>query len=462
MITFPRSAIVVGSCALALGAAASPASAAWTSPQALPGSAGRYPLLAAYGPGGTTNVAMYGPLAFLPGTPQAPVAMSTTPPGQPFAAPTGLPDGLASPVAVSPNGTMLAVGGPRSPLDYFSLEGQRSRLRVAIGEIGATPRRIPTHQIVATRTLASAVDDNGDAAVVFSRCVGKSCATRSILATFRRHGRGFTTPIVLAKRTGYPVASVALNAHGDAIVAWIQHRTQGSGNDVRARTRLADGRLTKTHIAGPTEPVPTIAVTLTGGRHGTVSWYSEGVSEGSGGGPLTVSAADMDSRGTLSSRYVLDSGTPSGHGDADAVKGARLRAFVGADGVTTLAWTGFANGHYVVRAARVDRRVARDEALSPPTIDAQLMDLSTDAAGDAIAVWATVSAPTTTPAVAAVIRNAGSTTFGAPQLVLTGTDASGTAAGAIAPGGRVIVAGGPVSQINNHNPPPVLVTQLLG
>jgi hypothetical protein len=236
----------------------------------------------------------------------------------------------------------------------------------------------------------------------------------------------------------------------------------GRGNDVRARSRRASGALTKVRLAGPTAPVPTIAVTLSRGRHGTVSWFSEAVGEGSVGGPLTVSAANMDSRGTLSGRYVLDTGTPSGHGEADAVHGARLRAILGADGVTTFAWTGFVVGHYVVRAARVDRRVGQVETIAPATVDAQLMDLSGDSAGDVIAVWASVSGTTTVPGVAAVIRTAASTTFGAPQLVLAGADASGTAAGAIASNGRAIVAGGPEQVLNRSNPPGVRATQLLG
>jgi hypothetical protein len=457
-----RSAVVVGSCASALAAFTSPAGAAWTAPQELPGSAGRHPLFAAYGAGGATSIGLYGPLALLPGNPQAPLAISTMPAGAAFAQPAGLPGGLASPVALSPGGTMLAVGGPRSPLDYFSLEGRRSRLRVGIGPVGGSLRPISTRGIVAPRTLASAVNDRGDAAVVFSRCVGTTCSQRTVLATFRRGGRDFSAPVVLAGRTGYPAAAVALNARGDAIVAWIQHRARGRGNDVRARMRHADGTLTKVRLAGPTQPVPAIAVTLTRGRHGTVSWFSERVGEGSLGGPLTVSAADMRSDGTLGGLRVLDSGTPSGHGSADAVRGARLRAILGADGVTTFAWTGFAGGHYVVRAERLDRDVGQVETLSPPSLDAQLMDLSGDSAGHALAVWSTVSGPATAPGVAAVIRAPGSTTFAAPELVLAGADASGTAAGAIAPDGRAIVAGGPEQVLNRSDPPGVRVTQLPG
>jgi hypothetical protein len=459
MSNLSRSAAVLGSCAAALAAAASPAGAAWTPPQELASTAGRYPLFAAYGAGGAASVGVFGPLALVPGSPQAPLALASVAAG---AAPSTLPGGVSAPVAISPGGRMLAVGGPRGTLDYVGSEGTRVRLRAEIGPVGGRLRRISTNTITGTKTLATAVNDSGDAAIVFSRCVDRSCATRSVLATFRRRDRAFTTPVVLARRTGYPVAAVALNARGDAIVAWIQHRAQGRGNDVRTRMRHADGTLTKVRLAGPTQPVPEIAVTLTPGRHGTVAWFSEAVGEGSVGGPLTVSEADVDSRGTIGAPNELDHGTPTGHGEADAVRGARLRASLGADGVTTFAWTGFAGGHYVVRAERLQRDVGRIETLSPATVDAQLMDLAGDGAGDMLAVWASVPGTTAAPGVAAVIRPAGATTFGAPQLVLAGADASGTAAGAIAAGGRAIVAGGPGQVLNRSDPPAVRVTQLLG
>jgi hypothetical protein len=456
-----RAKVIVGICACAAAAIAPPAGAAWTPPQEILGSNDRYPLLAAYGPGAAPSIAMYGPIELFPGNPQAPVAISSILSGAAYAPPVSLRDGLGAPLAVSPNGTLLAVGGPRSPLDYFMLEGRRSRLRVGIGPVNAGLRRIPTNGIVATRTLASAVNDSGDAAVVFSRCIDKECETRSVLATFRRRGRSFGAPVVLAKRTGYPAAAVALNANGDAIVAWIQHRAQRRGNDIRTRMRRANGTLTKVRIAGPTAPVPTIAVTLSGRRHGVVSWFSHPVSEGSVGGSLAVYRSDMSSGGALGKRRLVDSGTPTGHGEADAVGGARLRAILGADGVTTVAWTGFAAGHYVVRAERYHREVGQVETISPPNVDAQLMDFAGDSAGDALAVWSTLPGAAA-PGVAAVIRPAAATTFGVPQLVLFGADVSGTAVGAIASGGRAVVVGGQAQQGGRLNPPGVRVTHLIG
>jgi hypothetical protein len=67
-----------------------------------------------------------------------------------------------------------------------------------------------------------------------------------------------------------------------------------------------------------------------------------------------------------------------------------------------------------------------------------------------------------TPGVAAVIPPAGSTAFGVPPLVLSGAKVSGTAAGAIAPGGRAVVAGGQAEQIGDASVPGVRVTHLTG
>src|SRR4051794_12108545 len=102
MNTLVRSAVVIGSCATALAALASSAAAAWSPPQELPGSAGRFPAFAAYGPGGAANVGVYGPLVLLPGNPQAPIALSTASAAGVFGAPVTLRDRLASPIATSP------------------------------------------------------------------------------------------------------------------------------------------------------------------------------------------------------------------------------------------------------------------------------------------------------------------------------------------------------------------------
>ena len=73
-------------------------------------------------------------------------------------------------------------------------------------------------------------------------------------------------------------------------------------------------------------------------------------------------------------------------------------------------------------------------------------------------IWATRPGAAL-PGVAAVIHRRGSLRFDAPQLVVVGLDAGGSAAGAIAPDGRAIVAGGAAAEAT-PNGPPVRVAQL--
>jgi hypothetical protein len=455
--TGARSAILAGGLTAMLCAA--PAAADWAPPQDLSGTTGRFALDAGFAFDGSRYISTFGPLPLFPGTPQVPVAISVAP-ASGFGNAQVLPDGLGAPLAFAPGGRVLAVGGPRTPLDYFGLERVSSALRARTGRFGTPLRAISTNGITATRTLATAINDRGDAAIVFSRCRSAMCSSRTVLATFSRRGQAFSAPVVLATRTGYPVASVALNAHGDALLAWSQHRAHGSGNDIRVRLRRASGALTQPRIVGPTQPVPSIAVTLTGARRATVAWFSAGVGEGSVSGPVRVSAAAVHANGSPERSRVLDDGKPAGD-SGNAVQGARVAAVLGPDGVTTVAWTGYAGGHYLTRAQRLVSGATR-QTLSPAGTDTQLMDLAGDSAGDAIAVWVPASGGHTAPedrAVGAALRAGPSAAFGAPERPLVGRDVSGSAAAAIAPGGRALVVGGPAEQGGNGaGAPPVRYT----
>jgi hypothetical protein len=81
MSNYRRAAVVIGSCATALTAAC-PAGAAWTAPQELPNTAGRYPAFAAYGAGGVASVGLYGPLTLVPGVRSLPTAARSSPAGR--------------------------------------------------------------------------------------------------------------------------------------------------------------------------------------------------------------------------------------------------------------------------------------------------------------------------------------------------------------------------------------------
>jgi hypothetical protein len=419
----------------------------WTSPAAIDGTAGRTPLIASPTPTGYA-LAVKGPLAMFPGTPQVPLAWSTTStPSGAFGAPATLPHGLSAPLAISPGGTALAVGGPRSPLDYFALEGRSAKVRIGIGRAGAPLRLVRTRGLRASLTLAAAIDDRGDAAAVFSHCITKGCSKRMLFAAFRRRGGGFGSPLVLARRTGVPAGAVTLNARGDAMLAWTQQRADGGGYLIRVRTRRADGSLTPVRTAGTVRPRPTLTVTLSSGRRGNVSWFSEPVAEGGDGGPYVVRTRLLDSRGTLHGLRTLDQGTPSGHNDMDAIPGPRLLAVPDGRG-TLIAWTGFANGRFVVRGSHVVDDVATDLVLAPENVDARLQGLAIDAAGDAIVGW--VTAPEyALGAAGATLRTGLAGTFGAPVPLIP---EAATAAVAVAPGPRALLAAGGAEAGNSKAP----------
>lgn len=429
---------------------APPAGAAgWSAPTTLPGSDGRLALFATYGGASTPAIGVAGPLALFPGTPQVPVAVAPSL----AAAPVTLPHGLAAPVAVSPGGTLLAVGGPRGPLDYFSGEGTRARVRVGIGPVRGPLRLVATRGLVATKALAAAVNDRGDAVVVLGRCSTKGCSHRDVLAVFRTRGRPFGRPVRLGafgstSIAGGPIAAAAMDARGDALVAWTERGRPGR-QAIRVRMRRADGRLLRTRTAGTALPRPTLALTMTPGGAGTVAWWSQ--SHGTGR-PFVARSRVMDTRGTL---HGLDE---LGRGAGVPVGGARLRAVVGPDGSTTIAWTGIATAHRIVRVVRLHRDVAQSFAFSRPGIDAQLADLAADAAGDVLAIFTTHAPSAPTTASAAILR-AGAAAFDAPQVVLAGSGATGSLAGAIAAPDRAVVAGGPPFAIDAHAPP-VQITQL--
>lgn len=445
--TFRRRSVAALALAAALGCPAAATASGWGPSTVIGGMSGRYPVTAAATAGGGYALAVAGPLALLPGTPQVPLAWSTAPAQGGFTAPALFTHGLSAPLAISPGGTAIAVGGPRSPLDYFSLEGRSAAVRVGIGSAGGAFKLVPTRGLRASLTLAAAVNDRGDAALVLSRCIAKDCARRMILASFRRAGGAFGAPVVLARRTGVPAGAVALNARGDAIVAWAQQRADRHGYLVRVRLHRAGGSLTAVRTAATVAPRPTLAVTLSTRGRGNVAWFTGRVSKESEAGRYRVATRLLDSRGTLHGTRTLDAGTPSGHGEDDAIPGPRLRAV--ADGAGALiAWTGLANGRYIVRASHVVDDVASNLVLAPTGVDARLQDIAIDRDGDAIVGW--VTGTDVRPGVAGATMRVGyAGTFGAPRALIP---LMATAAVAIAPGPCALLAAGGVAGINSTMP----------
>lgn len=184
-----------------------------------------------------------GPLPIFPGSPEVPVAVAARTASATFASPSRLPSGFAEPVAVSSGGEVITVAGPRGPDDYVGGDsGAGVRLRVAVGRLNGPLHRVQIGRVTATRTLAAALNDHGDAAVLFSRCRGRNCATTSVWAIFRRHGGAFGAPLALARKTYRAAGSVTLNASGDALLAWEQNAPGTRYRNVLTRLRTAKGQ----------------------------------------------------------------------------------------------------------------------------------------------------------------------------------------------------------------------------
>jgi hypothetical protein len=123
-------------------------------------------------------LALGGPLLLRPGTPQVPLAGSVSSPFGGFGAPLTLAHGLSAPLAVSPGGTAIAVAGPRSPLDYFSVRrarrtGRARRRRrarhkvpggVAVPRLGHAGRSLPPGGSGGLRGEVHVIDEPGESA----------------------------------------------------------------------------------------------------------------------------------------------------------------------------------------------------------------------------------------------------------------------------------------------------------
>ena len=421
--SFGLAATLAALVVLAAGAS-SAAGFVWSPVGPVAGSSGRTPILMTLDKGGAAAFYASGPMALFPGTPQVPVSTMSRSAGSGLF--TGLlPLGaLGEPLATSPAGTTIAIAGPHAPTDYFGgTGGPPVPLSVAIGPAGSPGQPISTANTKASVALAAAVNDRGDAAVLFARCRSAACSSASVWAIFRRRGRPFSGPVLLAAKTRTVDApwifrgAVAVNQTGDALLAWEQTERGTRERTVVARVQRSDGSLTRTRTITTTFLAPTIAVTLGGSRKGVVAVFSQAAGI-DGAGPAQVTSALVSPAGNVSGRRVLDDFSPS----SDAVQGVtgpRLRAVLGPDGVTTLVWTANATTS-LVRSVRIPGSAA-PATLSPEGVTSELAGLAVDPAGNAAIVWNSGDVrPSASSAsgISVAVRDGAAAAFGPPELVL--------------------------------------------
>jgi hypothetical protein len=236
-------------------------------------------------------------------------------------------------------------------------------------------------------------------------------------------------------------ATVALGPKGDVLVVWENNHV------VFARHLGPTGRAGATHRIGDGVQSNLQAAIDDKGRL-EVAWKTQRVNEGESNAPAVVR---------------FSTAAPGhGFGPQRTIETVNAGRFVGAPGVrmlpegggrTLVAWTGFAGGHFVVRAADfVNGHIAAPQTLSPATQDAVLGDAAIGAGAAATVAWRSGvlgadPAPGVNPAVFASHRGSGQTSFGAPEQVSdTGENVPTAPAAALgAVSGRSFIAYAPLA-----------------
>jgi hypothetical protein len=224
---------------------------------------------------------------------------------------------------------------------------------------------------------ALAANARGDVAATFGACANGACVHQSLYVIIRRAGASPLPSIRLDNVAVRQISAVAINARGDAIVAW-----QANGG-VFARMRTAGGTLYKTERLGnPGEPVRAISAVITRDRAAAVAWEAQDVVEGDPTSPATVDAtfkvAGASHHFHSSQRLATVPTLTTGH----YVGGRGVKVVLGRDGRITAGWTALANGRFVVRAAVLRGfRFTGAQTLSDPAVDAILHDVDADPNG---------------------------------------------------------------------------------
>jgi hypothetical protein len=376
----------------------------------------------------------------------------------PWSAPVNVPGviGQATPVAVTPSGAaaLLAqvsrtalgsTGGPASEVIPLGADGtpgaahpvalaagllttyakghiavagstlvdgtitDRSHATVALGTPSApgTPRGLPGSTGQHVFGLAGNV--RGDVAVV----TGDASHVRTLY--LRRAG---TTTFRVALRI--PVgsrargATVALGPKGDVLVVWEDN------HHIFARHLGPTGHAGAVHQIGDGVQSELQAAIDDSGRL-EVAWKTQRISEGESNEPAVVRFATAAPGHGFGPQRTIETVGATGTGRYVSAPAVRLVPESG--GRTLLAWTGFQDGHFVVRAADITNgHRGTPQTLSPTTEDAVLGDAAARADGAAVVLWRSGvqgadPVPGQLPTLYASHRDPGAGAFGGPEQV---------------------------------------------
>lgn len=223
----------------------------------------------------------------------------------------------------------------------------------------------------------------GDVAATFGACANSACQ-HQILYLVRRRAGSSPDGSRRLDDTAITISTTAVNARGDLLVAW-----QGNGG-VYAQILTKGGTLyAKEHVANVGEPVRSLSAVLGPDRGALVAWEAQDVGEGQPESDAIVSVAvkQAGASHTFHSAQTLETIPPLGTGHYVAAPG--VRAGLTADGRLTVAWTGYTDPRFVVRAADLPSgsfRFGTPATLTGATTDTILGDLAVGPSGNATTV----------------------------------------------------------------------------
>jgi hypothetical protein len=274
----------------------------------------------------------------------------------------------------------------------------------------------------------AAAANGSHAAAVFST-FGKGDIGRVYLV--RQNGAGpLEKTQTLSGRGHIRSESVAVNAHGDILVAWDR-----SGH-LEARMWIASSHhLTGVQQLGTTDAAMRIAVALGSDRRAIVAWIDQRIGEGEAAHGKFMATARTATRGFAAARQLDTYGNNQIPGE-----NALRVAYTGA-GRGVIAW----GGSTAVRSAFVDgRSIGTPVDLAPVAADNDRNDLglgglATSSAGQAVVTWVQSSGPGTQTQVMAATLADGASSWGPAETVSPATITAGDPSVAFDPTSNQIV-----------------------
>lgn len=404
----------------------------------------------------------------------------------PWSAPTTVPNviGQATPVVVTPSGSAAllgaisrtalgSAGGPASELVALGADGRPGTPQPVALAAGLLTTYAKGHIAVAGSTLHNGTIDEHSHATVALGTPSSLGPARGLTGSTGQHVFGLAGNVrgdvavvtgdashvrtVYVRRAGstafrvvlkFPIsrdrargATVALGPKGDVLVVWEDNHV------IFARHVGPTGRAGPAHRIGDGVQSQLQAAIDDKGRL-EVAWKTQRVDEGESNAIATIrfaTAAPGHGFGSQRTIESIDAGR--------AVGNPAVRIVPEGGGRTLVAWTGFAAGHFVVRAADfADGHLGAAQTLSPASADAVLGDAAVGADGAATIAWrsgvlGSDPAPGTNPTIFASHRDAGQSAFGAPEQVsTTGENVAFAPFAAVDPvSGRSFVAYAPLS-----------------